>query len=171
MFDFEDENWNGELKCARASEGIIEVSEKTKILVMVIIGSIIGGCIVYVVMTNSGNVNIVNFNFDEPETIDELKADLIIVGCDTMIVLNADYWHNIKWLSYNDALKLARKAKSVNIPIEGIGVAFSFTLDGESWGWHEPQEPHTPEKVQERILTREHRERAEPPMPSVPISP
>ena len=147
------------------------MSEKIKIWVMVIIGSIIGGCIIYVIMANLGIINSVNFDFDEPETIDELKADLIIVGCDTIITLHTDYWHNINWISYNDALKLARKAKSVNIPIEGIGVAFSFTLDGESWGWHEPRESHTPEKVQEPILPRQPRNHSDPPKPPVPITP
>ena len=120
------------------------MNENIKILVSVIIGSIVGGCIVYVIMTNymvmndSKITNIVNFDFDAPETFDEVMTDLIIVGCDTIIPLHMIFSsYNVIWISYNDALKLASQAKAVYIPVasEGQGFGFSFKLDGEWWGW------------------------------------
>ena len=138
------------------------MNENIKILISVIIGSIIGGCVVYVIITKPEIIDTVTFNFDEPETIDELKADLNAVGCDTIVILHTDYWKDIKFIKYNDALKLARKAMVVNIPGGTMFVAVTFNLDGESWGWRQPNEPREPDEPRE-FKPREPKQDAPPP--------
>ena len=76
----------------------------------------------------------VSFNFTEPETFDELKADLIAVGVEKIIEIEVqDIRGKHLEANYSDALKLARE--SVFVCLNENIVAFIMYLDGEVLIW------------------------------------
>lgn len=102
--------------------------------------AIIGNNLVIPSVEVSDSASVANeiiFDFEEPETFEEMKADLLSVGCDTMITLR-ESWQGMRELSYSDALKLVRKANWVGfIQDEDSNylIAFVFYLDGTNWYW------------------------------------
>ncbi|MFX0206247.1 MAG: hypothetical protein ACFFDT_09685 [Candidatus Hodarchaeota archaeon] len=77
-------------------------------------------------------VGAVSYDVDEPETFDEMIADLTQIGCETIINWTGG-WHGRRGLSYSDALRLAKKANWVGVEPGEIG--FTFWLDGDFWVW------------------------------------
>ncbi len=76
----------------------------------------------------------VSFNFTEPETFDELKADLISVGVEKIIEIEVqDMRGRHLEANYTDALKMAREAAFVCVS-ENM-VAFIMYYDGEVLIW------------------------------------
>ena len=76
----------------------------------------------------------VSFNFTEPETFDELKADLIAVGVEKIIEIEVqDLRGKHLDANYSDALKLARE--SAFICVNENMVAFMMYYDGEVLIW------------------------------------
>ena len=75
-----------------------------------------------------------NFVLEEPETFEELREDLLAVGCQHVVTLYVDdmYGKHLE-VSYPDALKLARKAAFVGVN-ENI-LAFVMYLEGEYYIW------------------------------------
>ncbi len=76
----------------------------------------------------------ISFNFTEPETFDELRADLIEVGVKKIIDLEVeDLLGKHLEANYTTALKLAKESAFVCMN-ENI-VAFVMCLDGELFIW------------------------------------
>jgi len=76
----------------------------------------------------------VSFNFTEPETFDELEADLIAVGVEKIIEIEVqDMRGKHLEVNYSDALKLARESAFVCVN-ENL-VAFMMFYDGEVLIW------------------------------------
>jgi len=75
-----------------------------------------------------------NFDLGEPETFEELREDLLAVGCQHVVNLDVDDM-NGKHLdvSYPDVLELARNAAFVGVN-ENI-LAFVMYLEGEYYIW------------------------------------
>jgi hypothetical protein len=75
-----------------------------------------------------------NFDLEEPETSEELREDLLAVGCQHVVNLYVDDMHGKHFEeSYPDALRLARKAAFVGVN-ENI-LAFVMYLEGEYYIW------------------------------------
>ena len=76
----------------------------------------------------------ISFNFTEPETFGELKADLIAVGVEKIIDLEVkDLGGKHLEANYTAALKLAKEAAFVCV--NENTVAFMMYLDGEFLIW------------------------------------
>ena len=76
----------------------------------------------------------VSFNFTEPETFDELKADLIAVGVEKIIEIEVqDFRGKHLDANYSDALKLARE--SAFVCVNENMVAFMMYYNGEVLIW------------------------------------
>jgi len=90
----------------------------------------------------------VSFVFEEPETFEDMIADLESIGSDTIIHWTGG-WHGRRSLSYVDALKLARKANWIGVG-DNKEIGFIFWLDGDFWIWYKGlQETYTQfEKVE-----------------------
>ncbi|MDH5770443.1 MAG: hypothetical protein OEZ25_04055 [Candidatus Bathyarchaeota archaeon] len=74
------------------------------------------------------------FNFSEPKTFDELKADLFAIGVEKIIDLEVQDWHGKHFdANYTEALRLAKEAAFVCVN-ENI-VAFMMYIDGEFLIW------------------------------------
>ncbi len=76
----------------------------------------------------------VSFNYTEPETFDELKADLIAVGVEKIIEIEVqDMRGKHLEVNYSDALKLARE--SAFLCVNKNIVAFMMYYEGEVLIW------------------------------------
>lgn len=76
----------------------------------------------------------INFDLEEPETSEELREDLVSVGCQHVIELDVDDMHGKHLeVSYSEVLRLAREAAFVGVN-EGI-MGFIVYLDGEYYIW------------------------------------
>lgn len=75
-----------------------------------------------------------SFNFSEPKTFDELKADLFAIGVEKIIDLEVQDWHGRHFdANYTEALRLAKEAAFVCVN-EDI-VAFMMYINGEFLIW------------------------------------
>ena len=75
-----------------------------------------------------------NFDLEEPEAFEELREDLLAVGCQHVVNIDVDDMHGKHLeVSYADALRLARKAAFVGVN-ENI-LAFVMYLEGEYYVW------------------------------------
>ena len=134
-------------------------------LVIIVTTSVYVGCQYFTPEYNSSNIQeeetssadtnlssalagAVSFDFEEPETYEDMIADLESIGSDIIIHWTGG-WHGRRGLSYNDALKLARKANWIGVGDEKV-IGFIFWLDGDFWIWYkEQQETYTTfEKVE-----------------------
>jgi hypothetical protein len=76
----------------------------------------------------------INFDLEEPETFEELREDLLAVGCQHVVNLYVDDMRGKHLeVSYPDALKLAREAGFVGVNESIMG--FIMYLDGEYYIW------------------------------------
>lgn len=76
----------------------------------------------------------INFDLKEPETSEELREDLLSVGCQHVVDLDVDDMHGKHLeVTYSEALRLAREAVFVGVN-EGI-MGFIMYLDGEYYIW------------------------------------
>ena len=73
-------------------------------------------------------------DYDIPENLDDLKADLNSVGCDTIITVHS--WdHDLRLSSYQDVLKLASIAKFVAIYESSVSYGILIPIEGIIYEW------------------------------------
>jgi hypothetical protein len=75
-------------------------------------------------------------NSSIPTSLEELKADLESVGCTNILVMEgSELFQGVRVISYNDALKLASKARFVMVIGQGTGLALLIPIEGERYYW------------------------------------